>query len=202
MITNSPRYDAAMLIAKTVGTNFKTLRNNKRALACGLILACAVEDYKWRDAWAEAKKAAGFAKLEKDEQNQFNVMGTACRIVIDNYDLLTDDEKEAIGNLTCATSTIAKRIKDAEKAADEAAKAEAEKVKAGEDASQHADEDIDGKVEPIAEDRSSMVATVAAMFRVDASAADFTQGELDAMLDLIAAVEEFKAATIAKQKAA
>lgn len=134
-LINAPRYDAMLKVAGTVGANIKTLRANKRALACGLILAVAVEDFKWRDAWDAAKKAAKFSTMEKDEQNGFNVMGTACRTVIDHYDTLDADQKEAIGNLTATTSTMAKAIKDAIKAKEEAEKEEAAKEAAGEDAS-------------------------------------------------------------------
>lgn len=134
-LSNAPRYDAMLKIAGTVGANIKTLRTNKRALACGLILAVAVEDFKWRDAWDAAKKAAKFSTMEKDEQNGFNVMGTACRTVIDHYDTLDKDQVEAIKNLTATTSTMAKAIKDAIKAKDEAEKEEAAKEAAGEEAS-------------------------------------------------------------------
>lgn len=199
-MTNAIHYDAMVKIAGTVGANIKTLRANKRALACGLILAVAVEDFKWRDAWDAAKKAAKFSTMEKDEQNQFNVMGTACRVVIDHYDTLDKDQKEAIGNLTATTSTMAKAIKDALKAKDDAEKEEAAKEVASNEASLKADEDIDGKAAPVAPPSPNVVALATVIGLLGQN--DFASDETPLLVELLAAVDALRARMVEAAKAA
>lgn len=214
MSTNSPNHDAAMVLAKTVGTNIKTLRNNKRNLAHNIVLAVAVEGFAWVDTWAAAKKQMGFAKLEKPEQNQVNVFGSAIKTIVLAWPTLQKQATTRIVDgktIECSVadafiagdivfSTLATAIKDAEKAAD---KAEAEQV-ATSDAGDQASKTPDPRDQAPApaQDRSDMIAMVTAMFRVDADAAAFTPAEIAAMTDLIVAVDAFKAATIAQAQAA
>lgn len=199
-MTNSPNHDAALKLASTVGTNLGTLRKNKRALAHNLVMAVAVEGFGWTDVWAKAKAKMGFAKLEKPEQNQINVLGTAVKTIILAWPTLADDVKASFAKGEIVFSTLATSIKDAEKAVDKAAGEAAATEEAGEEARTHVDADH-GDTPPVA-DRSAMIAEVAAMFRVDASAADFTQGEIAAMLDLLAAVDTFKQNVMGVAKAA
>ncbi len=203
MTTNSnhPAYDAMLHVASTVGTNVRTLRNNKRALACGLILAVAVEDFKWRDAWDNAKKAAKFSTMEKDEQNQFNVMGSSCRVVIDHYDQLSDEQREAIKSLTATTSTMAKAIKDGIKAKDEADKA-ADAPKASDAPTASNPADMAPQTPAVPADRSEAINMVAAMLRADVSATEFTADEIAALAKVIEAVDTFRANIVAQSKAA
>jgi alkylhydroperoxidase family enzyme len=201
-MTNHVNHDAALKLASTVGTNMGTLRKNKRALAHNLVLAVAVEGFGWADVWKSAKAKMGFAKLEKPEQNQINVLGTAVKTIILAWPTLGDDVKAAFTKGELIFSTLATSIKDAEKAADKAEADAAATEAAGEEASSHADADHgDTPPAPVA-DRSAMIAEVAAMFDADMDAAQFTADEVTAMLDLIAKVEAFKAATVAKAKAA
>lgn len=200
-LSNAPRYDAMLKVAGTVGANIKTLRTNKRALACGLILAVAVEDFKWRDAWDAAKKAAKFSTMEKDEQNGFHVMGTACRTVIDHFDTLDKDQVEAIKNLTATTSTMAKAIKDAIKAKDEADKEEAAKEAAGEDASKAQAQTPEKDAKAQAQAPSANVAalqTAIALLGQDSFASD----ETPLIVDLMAAVDALRARIAEVAKAA
>lgn len=198
MTTNAANHDAALALAKTVGTNLSTLRKNKRKLAYNLVMATAVEGFGWTDVWASAKKAMGFAKLDKPEQNQINVLGTACKTIILAWPTLADDVKDAFRKEELIFSTLATSIKDAEKARDKA-EADAEATaEASAEASSHADADIDGKPEAEASDRTAMIEEVAAMFDADMDAASFTPSEIAALADLIAKVDAFKAATIAK----
>jgi len=199
-LTNAPRYDAMLKVASTVGANIKTLRANKRALACGLILAVAVEDFKWRDAWDAAKKAAKFSTMEKDEQNGFNVMGTACRTVIDHFDTLDKDQREAITNLTATTSTMAKAIKDAIKAKEEAEKEEAAKAEAGDAASkdqpQTPEKDAKGPA-PLSVNAQALTTAIALLGQDT-----FAEDETPLIVDLLKAVDDLRARLAAVQKAA
>ena len=195
-ISNHAHADATQKLAATVGSNFKTLRDNKRKLAQSLILSVAVEGFVWTDQWAAVKKSMKFANLEKPEQNQINVFGTMCKTVVlawSGLDKAVQDDFIA-GKLLA--STLATTIKDAEKARDKADGEEQSKVEAGEEASKQADP-RDATPAPVA-DRSAMIREVASMFNVDADAATMTGDELAAMLDLVAAVDAFKAATIGK----
>lgn len=201
-ISNHAHADATQKLASTVGANFKTLRDNKRKLAQSLILSVAVEGFVWTDQWAAVKKSMKFANLEKPEQNQINVFGTMCKTVVlawSGLDKAVQDDFIA-GKLLA--STLATTIKEAEKARDKADKEEQDKQDAGEQASQQPDPRDDkpeAQPEPVAKDRVEMIETVAALF-VDG--ADFTQGEINAMLDLIAKVDAFKAAQIKAAQAA
>jgi hypothetical protein len=132
MSTNHPAYDNALKLATTVGTNIRTLRKNKRALAQNLVLAVAVEGFRWKEAWEAAKKNAQFAKMEKPEQNGFNVMGTACRTIIDEWADLPEKTRKSFEAGELVFSTLASDIKAAAKAAAEAEK-EAETPPASEE---------------------------------------------------------------------
>ncbi len=187
MTTNAVNHDAALALAKTVGTNLSTLRKNKRKLAYNLVMATAVEGFGWTDVWASAKKAMGFAKLDKSEQNQINVLGTACKTIILAWPTLEQDVKDAFRKEELIFSTLATSIKDAEKARDKA-EAEAE-AKANADADTPA---------PVGSDRMAMIEEVTAMFDADMDAASFTPEEIAALAALIAKVDAFKVAAIAK----
>lgn len=199
MTTNSQNHDAALTLSHTVGQNLKTLRNNKRALAMNLVLAVAVEGFAWRDVWAASKAKMKFANLDKPEQNQINVFGNACKTIILGWPSLEDATKDAFAKGEIIFSTLAQAIKDAEKAADKVEGEQEATRQAGEEASSHAQADTNPA--PV-QDRSEAINMVAAMFDVDADAAAFTPGEMDALLNLIAKVDAFKAATVAKAKAA
>ena len=200
MSTNHANHDAAIALATRVGTNLKTLRDNKRKLAYNLVMATAVEGFGWTDVWASAKKAMGFAKLEKPEQNQINVFGSAIKTIILAWPTLADDVKASFSKEEIVFSTLATSIKDAEKAADKLEVEQAATTEAGEQAS--TTPDPREQAPAVVQDRSDMIAMVAAMFRVDADAASFTPAEITAMTDLIVAVDAFKAATIEQAQAA
>jgi len=197
-ISNHAHADATQKLAATVGSNFKTLRDNKRKLAQSLILSVAVEGFVWTDQWAAVKKSMKFANLEKPEQNQINVFGTMCKTVVLAWAGLPAETKDDFIAGKLLASTLATTIKDAEKARDKAEGEEQSKVEAGEQASQQPDP-RDAKPEPVQQDRTAMIQTVAALF-VDG--ADFTSDEIAAMLDLIGKVDAFKAAQIKQAQAA
>lgn len=199
MTTNAVNHDAALALAKTVGTNLSTLRKNKRKLAYNLVMATAVEGFGWTDVWASAKKAMGFAKLDKSEQNQINVLGTACKTIILAWPTLEQDVKDAFRKEELIFSTLATSIKDAEKARDKAeAEAEAKaKAEAEAEAEAKANADADTPA-PVGSDRMAMIEEVTAMFDADMDAASFTPEEIAALAALIAKVDAFKVAAIAK----
>lgn len=201
MTTNSPNHDAALTLSHTVGQNLKTLRNNKRALAMNLVLAVAVEGFAWRDVWAASKAKMKFANLDKPEQNQIAVFGNACKTIILGWPSLEQDVKDAFAKGEVIFSTLAQAIKDAEKAADKVEGEQEATRQAGEEASSHAQADTAPAQAPV-QDRSEAINMVAAMFDVDADAASFTPDEMTALLNLIGKVDAFKAATVAKAKAA
>lgn len=132
--TNKAAYDGALAIARTVGTNFKTLRDNKRKLAFNLVCASVVEGFALAEAITDAKKAMRWGRLDSTEQNQMNVLFTAVRVIDGAWKILPEDKRKAFLAGEIVYSTLAKDIKDAEKAAlakDEEATATAE---AGEEA--------------------------------------------------------------------
>ncbi len=199
--TNHPAHDATLALAKTVGTNFRTLRDNKRKLAYNLVIGVAVEGFGWTDEWAAVKKAMKFATLEKPEQNQINVFGTMCKTIVLAWSSLADDVKASFVKGDLLASTLAATIKDAEKAAD---KAEAE-VAATEQASEQASTTPDPREAAPPADfkcRAETIAMVADMFDTDVNAADFTPGEIKAMMYLIEKVDAFKANLVEQAKAA
>jgi len=199
-ISNHAHADATQKLAATVGSNFKTLRDNKRKLAQSLILSVAVEGFVWTNQWAEVKKSMKFANLEKPEQNQINVFGTMCKTVVLAWAGLPAETKDDFIAGKLLASTLATTIKDAEKARDKAEGEEQSKVEAGEQASQQPDpRDAKPEAQPVQQDRTAMIQTVAALF-VDG--ADFTSDEIAAMLDLIGKVDAFKAAQIKQAQAA
>jgi len=201
-LTNCAAHDLTLSLAKTVGTNFRTLRDNKRKLAYNLILSVGVEGFGWTDQWAAVKKAMKFATLEKPEQNQVNVFGTMCKTIVLAWPTLADDVKATFIKGELLASTLATTIKDAEKAADKA-EADSAATDANSEATSKVPDPREAAPAPVVEqDRSAMIGEVAAMFDADADAATLTPGEIAAMLDLIGKVEAFKAATIAKSKAA
>lgn len=114
-ITNSPRYDEAMTLANRVGTNFKTLRDNKRKLAVALVASSQVEGFALAEAITAAKAQAKWNRLATDEQNQFNVLFNAVRTIDGAWKVLPEAKQKAFLAGTLVYSTLAKEIKKAEK---------------------------------------------------------------------------------------
>jgi hypothetical protein len=201
-MTNHANHDAALTIARTVGTNLNTLRKNKRNLAYNLVMATAVEGFGWTDVWADAKKAMGFAKLEKPEQNQINVLGTACKTIILAWPTLDAKLKADFSKGDIVFSTLSATIKEAEKAADKAAAEEQAKEDAAKEASDTPDPRDTPTVEPVVEASPNVAAlqTVIAMLGQDTFASD----ETPLIVELLASVDALRQRILdaSQQKAA
>jgi len=197
--TNCPHYDMAMTTASTVGRNFKTLRENKRNLTRALVLAVADEGFDQKSAFNDAKTRMGWAKMEKDEKNNASVAFTACTTVILAWPHLADDVKTSFRDGEWLVSTLAKSIKDADKAREEAEK---EALEARERAEENERREANGEpplpTEPVEEDRSEAILAVAAMLETA-----LNENEQAAMAMLFDAVEAYqlRIAEAAKQAA-
>lgn len=119
-ISNAPRYEAAMNLAGLIGGNFKLIRDRKRQLAVDLVAASVVEGFALADAIKAAKGKLKWTRLETAEQSQMNVLFTAVRLIDGAWKSLPQEVQTAFLNGEKVFSTLAKEIKDAEKAALEA----------------------------------------------------------------------------------
>lgn len=135
-MNNQPNNSAkaeAIVIAKRVSTNFKTLRENKRALARYLVISSAVEGEAFAKLQMDVKKEMNWTRLASDEQAQMNVFFGQCRVIDGAWSLLPVETQKAFVEGHIIFSTLAKKIKDDEKAAlAEAAKGNAPDVPAPE----------------------------------------------------------------------
>lgn len=168
---NRVAYDAAMKIAGTLSSNFKTLRDNKRTLAHSLVMASVAEGYALSEAITDAKARVKWTKLASDEQNQLNVLFTAVRTIDGAWKALTVEVQKDFAEGKIVFSTLAKQIKEAEKAELEArAKAEA-----GDEVAEEA------RNEPVGEDgRPEAVAPTDAVVEAMALIEGFLDGQADA----------------------
>lgn len=114
-LSNSPVYDEAMRLSGLVGSNFKTLRDNKRKLAHSLVCSSVVEGFALSEAIKAAKGRMKWLKLDKPEQNQMNVLFNAVRTIDGAWKALPEDVQTAFIAGEIVFSTLAKQIKDAEK---------------------------------------------------------------------------------------
>lgn len=115
VVSNSPVYDEAMRLSGLVGSNFKTLRDNKRKLAHSLVCSSVVEGFALSEAIKAAKGRMKWTKLDKPEQNQMNVLFNAVRTIDGAWKALPEDVRKAFVDGEIVFSTLAKQIKDAEK---------------------------------------------------------------------------------------
>lgn len=145
--SNHARYDAAMDASRLLGGNFKLIRERKRKLAVDLVAASVVEGFALGDAIKDAKSAMRWTKLASDEQNQMNVLFNAVRVIDGAWKSLPEDVQRSFLAGERIFSTLAKEIKDAEKAA---LKAEAE----AEDATEQAEAE---RAKPVNEDGTPKV---------------------------------------------
>lgn len=186
-MSNHPAYDTALRLSTNVGNNIRTLRDNKRKLAQSLVIAVAVEGFRWKEAWEASKKAAKFATMEKPEQNGFNVMGTACRTIIDEWADLPVETRDGFTKGELVPSTLAATIKDAEKAK---AKAEAEAANPTPPAS----EEPKGEDNTAPEDANVNPNVTALRTVIEMLAGDtFATDETPLVIDLMSAVDALRA---------
>jgi uncharacterized protein YdaT len=203
-IANRVSYDMAMTIAGRLDNNFKTLRDNKRKLAHSLVCASVVEGYALSEAITDAKAKAKWNKLASDEQNQLNVLFTAVRTIDGAWKALSlDVQKDFIAG-EIVYSTLAKRIKDAEKEA-LAAKDKADDGEAVAEQARNEPVGDDGWPEAVAPTDAIVeaMAKVEAFIDAQAGAGDMSEAQLLRLFTLKGALEAFEArvaaaATVAK----
>jgi hypothetical protein len=182
---NNPHYTAALAVASTIGRNFKTLRENKRALGRSLVLAIAVEGFDRKAAIIDAKNRMGWAKMEKDEKNNASVLFNAVTTCIDAWPHLEPEVKTAFTAGELLVSTLAATIKAADKAR-ETAEAEAARASEGESGD---DTTPTPTSEPEVQDRSDAILAIIPLFGEDAVLTDNEQAALALLLDAVTAYE-------------
>lgn len=193
--TNHAALDAAFKIASTLGTNFKTLRDNKRKLAYSLVVSSVVEGFALQETITDAKSKMKWTKLDASEQNQMNVLFTAVRVIDGAWKGLDEATRKAFVAGEIIFSTLAKAIKDAEKARLEAeAKAEAEAEKADSERDAPADPKT-GK--PVSDPLVDAMRAVA-LFVDETPIASMTPDQLLALHNLADAIDEMRKAAQAQ----
>jgi hypothetical protein len=191
--SNHAHYDAAMNDARLLGGNFKTLRNRKRALAVNLIRAAHVEDFALEPLISDTKSKMSWLKLADDERNQMGVFFNALRVISGAWPKLPDDVKASFLAGEKVFSTLAKEIKDAEKAEAEAeAKREADEAAA--EAARNAPEaPATAAAQAAPTDPAVAAMRLAALFVDETPLAKMTPDQLVALKNLADAIDEFRA---------
>lgn len=124
---NTPQCYTDMLThARLVGSNFKTLRDNKRKLAVNLVRSAVVENYQLEGLIVDSKREMKFPKLDKSEQNQANVFFSALRKIVGAWPALDEEVRNAFLAGEIVFSTLVDKIKASEKEAEKAEAAEDE----------------------------------------------------------------------------
>lgn len=118
-LNNSAKAEA-IVIAKRVSSNFKTLRENTRSLARHLVVSSAVDGEAFARLQVDVKKEMNWTRLASNEQSQMNVLFSQCRTIIGAWSLLSIETQKAFIAGEIIYSTLAKKVKDDEKAALEA----------------------------------------------------------------------------------
>jgi len=138
-MSNHPNLDLAMNLASRVGSNVKTLRENKRQLYASVILAVKVENFDRKATLDDVKRKAKYGTMDKADQALLRRELSNVSTVIDNWPHFTDAQREAFingtiasedaqafpdfdGGATLVVSSLAALCKARDKAADKADK--------------------------------------------------------------------------------
>lgn len=192
----SPAFTEALNVARLLGNNWRTGRDNQRKLARHLIVAVAVDNYAFGPMKDEIKSKMG--KLSKDDQNGLKTLFSTCGFVIDRFHTISGEQRDAFIAGTLLYSTLAADMRTAEKAKE---KADAEAA----ETERLAELGITPEQAKEAEQRETDAnANVAAVERVLVllGQSERNEGENAALARLFDAVDQFRAATVEQAQAA
>lgn len=126
MTTNNPAHGNALNFARLAGNNWRTGRDNARAMAHGFILAVSVEGFARKPLMEAMKKEMKYGRMDKADQRQVITLFSQCNKVNDAWPTLPQEMRDRFitaGAKAYPYSTLASDIDKADKVA-EAAEAE------------------------------------------------------------------------------
>lgn len=127
MTTNNPAHSNALNFARLAGNNWRTGRDNARAMAHGFILAVSVEGFARKPLMEAMKKEMKYGRMDKADQRQVITLFSQSNKVNDAWPTLPQELRDRFitaGAKAYPYSSLASDIDKADKAS-EAAEAEA-----------------------------------------------------------------------------
>lgn len=206
----SPRYDEAMTAAKAFATAATTAGKSTRKMAGAILLASCADEYALEPLLEDAKRAMGYAKLDKRDQACIRKVAQDIRTVAGAWPTLPDSVKaEAISGkllFPALLSDVKRRNAEEEKRASELAvqeEAEAEAKRLAEAGFNTPEEEAKVQAEADALVERDRFAALASNWFIGTMATDErTDGENAALAAMFDAIDAYRLATVQMQEEA
>jgi len=126
MTTNNPGQANALNFARLAGNNWRTGRDNARAMAHGYILAVAVENFARKPLMEAMKKEMKYGRMDKADQRQVITLFSQCNKVNDAWPTLPQELRDRFITAGAKAYPYSALASDIDKADAATAKIEAE----------------------------------------------------------------------------